>query len=221
MRLVGVFVGGIVAGAISVSVSVSVAPATGVSGGRGARLAGRGEARVAAEADAFQAEDGLVVLEGEDARVEHLGEVLVEHGLVGGDSQRRLVLCFGEGNDNDDNDKDDMDKVRKLHKEIRRLIHYPSEVEHQIEGLRPQLGNATADGQRQHRQVVRVAAHRLVNQVKLVGGISPGKKRLPGGHLEEDAAHAPQVNRQRVVGGAAKDVRWAVPQRHYLIGEGF
>ena len=124
VRLVGVFVGGIVAGAISVSVSVSIAPATGVSGGRGARLAGRGEARVAAEADAFQAEDRLVVLEGEDARVEHLGEVLVEHGLVGGDSQRRLVLCFGEGNGVKD-DKDDKDKIRKLHKKIQKRSSLP------------------------------------------------------------------------------------------------
>ena len=124
VRLVGVFVGGIVAGAISVSVSVSVsvAPATGVSGGRGARLAESGEARIAAEADAFQAEDRLVVLEGEDARVEHLGEVLVEHGLVGGDSQRRLVLCFGEGNGDKDG-KDD--KIRKLHKKIQKRSSLP------------------------------------------------------------------------------------------------
>ena len=45
-------------------------------------------------------------------------------------------------------------------------------------------------------------------------------------HLDEDAAHAPDVEGSVVIGGAEEDVGWPVPQGHHLVrvgvgGDGF
>ena len=57
--------------------------------------AGRGRHRqtwVAAEADAWNVKDGLVVLNGKDLRCQLLREVLVVHGVGGGDAPVWFVL---------------------------------------------------------------------------------------------------------------------------------